>query len=760
MSHPFGASADVDLFEFLPEMRRPLPPPKSKTDAKGGNSLNCRPPPAAAHRDIMAQWPFQYGINVVLFAGMGGACQGLEDAGFPVHVAVNHDEIAIAAHTSLNPHTLHLQADIYEVNPLEATNGHRVGILWASPDCRDHSTAKGGMPRSPRVRSMPWQVCRWAGMLRKRGLGPDVIYLENVREIRGWGPLVAKRDKVTGRVIKLDGTVAAKGERVPVREQCLVRDKKRAGRTYRAWVRHIERLGAVYSDRDLCCADYGVPTTRTRLFGIGRFDGRDAIWPAITHGHRKSPAVLAGRLKPHVPAASFIDWSLDLPSIWDRKKPLAPATMKRVAAGMKRFVIDAEKPFIVHLTHHGERAPINLDDAAPTLTGAHRGELAVVGATVIPTCHTSDIARGHSAADASPTVTAGVKRGELAVLGATGIDSARAGFVSTYYGEKRDGEVRGSDALDPLRTQSTENRFGVVGVTIAPARPAMSAYLEEHRQRSVGQSLADPLVAQTTRDHHAVVGCEMADAAAFMIHQRGTGIATSPEDPLRTLATGGGKGGDHIGVGSAWLVQANTGVVGRAGAQFIKLPACAGGHTPNDALSTLTVAGTQQQVASAFLCEHYSSGGQHQGVDRPLNTLSTKDRFVVTGSPLSNPPLSADQMARAREVAEFLRAHGAWSGGEVVTVGRWIIVDIGLRMLKHWEAAAAHELRMPDLIQLRKRDRKGNLVFDDNGDPVWITRHLNKTEAMRLVGNSVPRRMPMILAAANSLHMLSTVAAE
>lgn len=125
------------------------------------------------------QWPLDTTINVVLFAGMGGACQGLEDAGFPVHVAVNHDEIAIAAHKALNPHTRHLHADIYEVCPLEATQGKIVNILWMSPDCRDHSVAKGGAPRSKRVRSMPWQGCRWVGVLRKHGRGPSVIYLEN-----------------------------------------------------------------------------------------------------------------------------------------------------------------------------------------------------------------------------------------------------------------------------------------------------------------------------------------------------------------------------------------------------------------------------------------------------------------------------------------------------------------------------------------------------------------------------------------------------
>jgi DNA (cytosine-5)-methyltransferase 1 len=435
------------------------------------------------------EWPLEGKINVVLFAGMGGACQGMEEAGYPVHIAVNHDEIAIAAHKALNPHTKHLQADIYEIDPLEACGGRAVGLLWASPDCRDHSVAKGGAPRSPRVRSMPWQVCRWVGRMRKRGLGPDVVFLENVREIRGWAALVAKRDKATGRVIKLDGTVAAKGERVPVREQQLVRDPKRVGGTYRAWVKHMEGLGATWEDRDLCCADFGVPTSRKRLWGVAHFDGAKAYWGPATNGHRNSEAVKTGGLLPHSPAADFIDWSLPLPSIFDRKKPLAPATLKRVAVGMKRFVLEAEKPFLIHLTHQGTRPAMDVEDAGATLTGAHRGEVAVVaplvispnhtasyydyfrghgageaaqtmtqnmghalvGASLIPTTHSKSPPRVHDGAGSAPTFTAAVKGGELAAMAATVIGvGGRAAQMGPI------------DVAGPLNTSTTKEDRCVV----------------------------------------------------------------------------------------------------------------------------------------------------------------------------------------------------------------------------------------------------------------------------------------------------------
>jgi len=600
-----------------------------------------RPRPAKSQGDAPRDWPLQDGINVVLFAGMGGACQGLEAAGYPVHLAVNHDEVAIAAHRALNPHTRHMQADIFEVDPLRAVRGRRVGQVWASPDCRDHSVAKGGAPRSPRIRSMPWQVCRWVGVLRRRGLGPEAVYLENVREIRGWGPLIAKRDRATGRVIKLDGSVAAPGERVPVLEQQLVRDPRRAGRTYRAWVRHMERLGATYEDRDLCCADFGVPTTRKRLFGVAHFDGRRAVWPEPTHARRDSEAVRPWRLPPHVPAASIIDWSLPLPSIFDRPRPLAPATLRRIAVGMRRFVLEAERPFLIHTTHHGERAPLDPAEPAPTITGAHRGELAVVGA---------------------------------AVIGCGG----------------RSGQVPPMDVGDALNTSTTKED-----------RCVLAAHLTKFNENSPGQDVGAP------------IDTLMAGALRF-------------------------------GVVGAWLIQHNTGVVGHAAA---------------DGLSTMTTAGTQQQVAAAFLTEYYGTGGQHCAADEALNTLSTTDRFAVTRAAGAIPPLPADQLARARQVAEFLRAHGVWSGGEVVTLGPWVIVDIGMRMLRPEEAAAAHELRMPASITLPKRDRQGAIVTDATGAPVLIARPLTKTEAMRLIGNSVPARMAMLLAQANGPRALARMEA-
>ena len=422
-------------------------------------------------RIASAQWPLDAGITVVLFAGLGGACAGLEEAGCPVQVANNHDDVALAAHQALHPHTRHVRGDIFDVDPVQATGGRRVRVLWASPDCRDHSVAKGGAPRSPRVRSLPWQVCRWAAQT-----GAEVIFVENVREIRGWGPLIAKRCKATGRVLKADGTVAAPGEQVPVRDQLLVRDQRRLGRSFRAWVRHLRGLGYAYEDRDLNCADYGIPTSRRRLFAVARRDGRPIQWPARTHAPREQAQALG--LMPWRAAAEILDWSLPLPSIFGRKRPLAEATERRIAAGLRRFVLENPRPFLVPVTHTGS-GPRAHDGAAPlpTLTTAKGGELAVVAPTL----------------------------------------------VQTGYGERAGQAPRALDIKAPLGTL----------VAGGAKHAVVAAWMAQHNLDAIGVRADAPLSTLTT------TGTQQQVAAGYLAHLRGTSTAREAAAPMPTLTAGG-----------------------------------------------------------------------------------------------------------------------------------------------------------------------------------------------------------------------------
>lgn len=457
------------------------------------------------HRVTPAPWPLDGAVNGVLFAGMEGSGDGMEAAGLPVHFAVNHDEVAIAVHKYRHPHTERFHSDILEVCPYEVLRGRRLNVLWASPDCRHFSVAKGAAPVSRRVRGLPWVICRWAAQGK-----PNQIYFENVREIRTWSPLIAKRDKRTGRVLKLDGSVAAPGERVPVDNQQLIPDPKRKGQTWRRWKKHLRGLGYQLEIRDLNMADYGIPTTRTRLFGILRRDGQPIVWPAPTHAPRAKAGELG--LRPWVSAASIIDWDDPGKSIFDRTKALAEKTMERIAAGLRKFVVESASPFIVPVTHTGAARVHDLDEPLRTITSAHRGEFSLVVPWVIK--HYGGVV-GSDIEDPVPTMTArgsqiqvgaawleramGCSRGAdihepvpTLTSGGQGKTAVMAGYLVKMYGSCR----HGATVHEPVPTITSKGtHIGVV-----------AAFIQQYYSSgSQSQGIDAPLRTVTSKDRHAVV---------------------------------------------------------------------------------------------------------------------------------------------------------------------------------------------------------------------------------------------------------------
>lgn len=278
------------------------------------------------------------GLVVDLFAGGGGASRGIEAAlGRGPDLAINHDQTALRVHAANHPRTRHVQADLRGLAPRELTAGRPVSLLWASPDCTHFSVARGGRPRSQKIRSLPWVVVRWA-----RDTSPAVIVVENVREFESWGPLGA------------DGR--------PIRA--------RAGESFERWRAALVRLGYAVEARLLDAALYGAPTRRRRLFIVARRDGRPIAWPEPTHGPGGAPLRTA---------AECIDWSLACPSIFDRPRPLAPKTLWRIAQGIARFVFEAHEPFIVEVNHGGcDARGASLAAPLGTVTAVRRGRALVV----------------------------------------------------------------------------------------------------------------------------------------------------------------------------------------------------------------------------------------------------------------------------------------------------------------------------------------------------------------------------------------------
>jgi len=420
-------------------------------------------------------YPWAGGQVVDYFAGGGGASTGLAlGLGRSPDVAINHNEIALAMHAANHPATDHIHDDVWHVEPVRLTKGRPVLLLWGSPDCRHFSKAKGGKPVAKKIRGLAWVLHRFAAMIR-----PAIFMMENVEEMADWGPLVAARDPATGRVMKVDGTVAASGEQVPRHEQLQMPDRRRKGSTFRHFVRGLERKGYVVEWRVLRACDYGAPTSRRRLFLVARRDGLPIVWPAPTHGDPRSLAVQAGRLAPWRTAAECIDWSLPCPSIFGRKKALADATLRRIAKGVMRYVVEAgDGAFVVSIDHQssGDSAIRSADVPLSPVTSKARHALVcaflakhyggVVGQGLDKPLGTVTAVDHHSVVAAHLVRLKGTCQDGQALDAPVGSIQAQGqhwglvhSFLVTYYGQ---GVATPID--EPLETITSKPRFGLVTI--------------------------------------------------------------------------------------------------------------------------------------------------------------------------------------------------------------------------------------------------------------------------------------------------------
>lgn len=506
-------------------------------------------------------------IIVDNFAGGGGASTGIELAtGRSVDIAINHDPNAVAMHTTNHPDTLHYCESVYDVRPKVATAGRPVGLAWFSPDCRHFSKAKGAKPVEKAIRGLAWVTLRWGLDVK-----PRVMKLENVEEFKTWGPLLA-------------------GEMRP--------DPERAGETFRAFVamlttgispdhpalvecceflgipldsedaaRLVKGLGYTVEYRELRACDYGAPTIRKRFFMVMRCDGKPIVWPEATHGDPKSPEVQTGKLAPWRTAAECIDWSIPCPSIFDRKKPLAENTLKRIARGIQRFVIDSASPFIVKCNHTTTKGGYDcfrgqsLLEPLQTITKKHGYALAVPHLTKFRTGAT-----GQPVTEPVPTVTAGTSvrpGGNGHALGI--VEAALSPFIARQFGASIGHRVdepsatvtAGGGGKSQLvvptliqtgygerqgqapRVPGLDKPLGTV-VAGGSKHAVVGAFLAKHyggNYSGPGVGLDEPAHSVTTVDHHAVV-------ASHLVKLRGTcrdGQRT--DEPMPTITAGG----QHVG---------------------------------------------------------------------------------------------------------------------------------------------------------------------------------------------------------------------
>lgn len=389
-------------------------------------------------------------VAVDLFAGGGGASEGIRRAsGVEPVVAVNHNPHAIEMHALNHPGTIHFQQSVYDVAPGECVPGRQVDLLWASPDCTHFSRAKGGKPKKKEIRALAWVVVKWA-----EAIAPTVLIVENVAEFRTWGPL----------------------------DESGQPDKARKGETFDAWIRVLQGLGYQVEHRVLAACDYDTPTTRKRLFVVARRDGQSIRWPEPTNG--------PGRPKPFRTAAECIDWSIPCPSIFTRKKPLADATQRRIAEGIRRYVLESPCPYIVQTSHQSSDA-------------------------------------GKIRALTEPVSTVVTKAEHLLVV---------PSIINTRNGERKGQTPRVRSVEQPHTTITAQGSQGGL----------VAAFLAKHNRGATGQPLSEPVHTITGKDTKAVVAAHLAKSetgnmqavAALLIKYYGAGGQQQTlEEPLHTIVS-------------------------------------------------------------------------------------------------------------------------------------------------------------------------------------------------------------------------------
>lgn len=439
------------------------------------------------------------------FAGGGGASVGIELAtGRPVDIAINHDADAIAMHRVNHPYTRHYQEDVFAINPEEVTGGRPVGIAWFSPDCKHFSRAKGNKPVEHKIRGLSWVILKWA----MSNVAPRCIFMENVEEIQTWGPLITDADgksrpdpERSGETFKAFLGMLSSGvspDCPALAEACEFLKIKRGGTDEQ---RLIRGLGYKLDYRTIKACDFGAPTIRKRFYLVARNDGKPIVFPKATHGKGKG-------LKPYRTAAECIDWSIPCPSIFERKKPLVRNTLRRVARGISKFVINNPKPYILEMNY--ENTFQDVDKSLTTLTSVNKHFV------LTP----SLVECSHQSGPGIHTVNA-----PMNTQGTKACFAVTTPFLTPIgYGEAKHQAPRVNSIIEPLTTVVSSNKsfltaptlvhyYGgadhasrcdtpVATITTLPRHYISTSHLCVLRRNMDGKSLDEPMPTLTTSAGH------------------------------------------------------------------------------------------------------------------------------------------------------------------------------------------------------------------------------------------------------------------
>lgn len=570
----------------------------------------------------MKQVSFPDEVIIDSFAGGGGASTGIEMAtGRPVDIAINHDVNAILMHRANHPFTEHYREDVWAVDPVAAVRGRKVRLLWASPDCKHFSRAKGAALVDKKIRGLAWVVLRWAAKVR-----PDVIMLENVPEFVTWGPV--RRGK-------------------PV--------KSKAGVTYQKWKSQLEALGYVIDTRELVAADYGAPTILKRFCLVARCDGRPIVFPKRTHAPAGSPEVLSGKCKPWRSAAEIMDFDAPVYSIFESKesikekygvnvkRPLKDKTLARVARGLDKFVLKSAKPFIVPIGYGEKKGQEprghNIGEPMPTVVASIKHHLCDPIMTPFH-MHNNQNAVGTSMEDPVNTITA---RGQQFYLAPTLIQ---------YHSEQTKKEVRGQGVEAPLCTVDTANRYGLSASKLAP-------YISQHKFENAAQDVEKPLSTVTAVGAHELIAPKM---TPYLVECKyGNGTDRSCEAPLYTI-TSKDTFGAVCPKAVPYIMSNNAGNVP---------------HGMGDPVPTVTT-GNRNFLSAVFVSKYYT-GVDGAKADDPLPTVTAIDHNSVTLAHLAHFKGKDKGQSPAEPLMTVTACDGQFAGVRTRLVKWDGVTDLG-----HW----------------------------------------------------------------------------
>lgn len=591
---------------------------------------------------IYAQESLVDEIIVDNFAGGGGASTGIELAtGRRVAIAINHDPDAIRMHRTNHPYTEHLQASVWDVDPVAECRGRPVGLAWFSPDCKHFSKAKGAAPVDRKIRGLAWITLRWAGKVR-----PRVIILENVEEFQTWGPV--RRGK-------------------PV--------KKLAGTTFRKFISQLEALGYTVEFRELVAADFGAPTSRKRFYMIARCDGKPIVWPKPTHSKTGADGLPKWRS-----AAEIIDWSLPCPSVFDTKaeimeryglkavRPLAKNTMRRIIRGVDKFTVRSGKPFIVQQKF--QNAAQNIEKPLTTVTAVGAHELCKPLLAPVTVTNTSNSV-GATVGEPMNTVRTGGGGGQMLVtpflsecnhsggghfapvgdayktITARHTGGIVAPSLIQYHTEQTE-SVRASGLGAPINTVDASNRYGLT-----------CENLVEYYTGGRPLDITDAMHTVTSHDREAVV-------AAHVVKFKGDDLGNGMNEPMQTVTTSAGE----FAVCKAYLAKM------RGGDNF--------GHWPEIRALLNEYCGYMLAEDEVLLLE--ISGTLYYVADIGLRMLSPRELYNAMGFPadyiidhdyLGNEYKKSAQVARCGNAVcppmatALVRANlPEWCGAEITTMAQ------------------------------------------------------------------------------------------